>query len=242
MRIIISVFIIILALVSVRLINLTCDCEDVDIFMWNAQNLGPTKLEDGRLDHIARIASKHDIIILQEVTDASGNAAKALCAQFESHTCRVSQRTGTNRKEQFVIASRLPVGTITMIEHPSLERGVASIQVLLSSGPITLLTTHLKPDRVSEELDVIETLITDRTILIGDLNADCSYLTRERYLNDLRWIVTEHADTTVSESDCAYDRAGVTRDLLGHVRGYRIESGIAPELSDHKPIVLVLAP
>lgn len=47
-------------------------------------------------------------------------------------------------------------------------------------------------------------------ILLGDLNADCSYLkeTDPISLKDPAyiWLIGDDADTTVSQTDCAYDR------------------------------------
>lgn len=51
-------------------------------------------------------------------------------------------------------------------------------------------------------------------ILLGDFNADCSYVTsaqwpsiRLRSLDACRWLIPDSADTTVADTtDCAYDR------------------------------------
>ena len=50
-------------------------------------------------------------------------------------------------------------------------------------------------------------------LILGDFNADCSYLSRHRYnsldlVSDTRftWLIGNDADTTTSSSNCAYDR------------------------------------
>lgn len=84
-----------------------------------------------------------------------------------------------------------------------------------------LVGAHIKPSDAVAELnamdDVYDTLTnkfgTLNGILLGDFNADCSYVSKTKYLNldlvkDKRftWLVDSDVDTTVSLSDCAYDR------------------------------------
>jgi len=223
-------------------LDLECsDCEGITIASWNVQNLGPTKLEDGRAALIASQLIDYDIILVQEITDASGNAGSLLCTTFENHTCLVSERTGTNRKEQFLIASRYPIKNTTLIEDEALERGVYIGDIDLGYRSITIANAHLKPDRVPEELAALERILPDSVILTGDLNADCHYLPEgtRTYLTRLHWIIPDREDTTTARSTCAYDRFVVSTDALELISGYRIEN-LDGELSDHHPIVLTI--
>jgi len=50
-------------------------------------------------------------------------------------------------------------------------------------------------------------------LLLGDFNADCSYVSSTEWAgvalhNDDRftWLIGDEVDTTVANSDCAYDR------------------------------------
>lgn len=54
---------------------------------------------------------------------------------------------------------------------------------------------------------------TDNGIILGDLSADCSYLSRSNYekldlVTDTRftWLIDDDIDTTTGSSKCAYDR------------------------------------
>jgi len=54
---------------------------------------------------------------------------------------------------------------------------------------------------------------THSGIILGDLNADCKYLSKTRYgeldlVTDNRflWLIDSDADTTTKTTDCAYDR------------------------------------
>ena len=80
---------------------------------------------------------------------------------------------------------------------------------------------HADPDTAVEEMDALVDVHaavqrhwnTDNIVIMGDLNADCSYASgraRERLLlrNDPQfiWLIDDDVDTTVTNSDCAYDR------------------------------------
>ncbi|XP_065415909.1 deoxyribonuclease-1 isoform X1 [Chrysemys picta bellii] len=62
-------------------------------------------------------------------------------------------------------------------------------------------------------LDVIDKWGTDNILFLGDFNADCSYVgpqdwpsIRLRTSDAFQWLIPDSADTTVSYTDCAYDR------------------------------------
>lgn len=50
-------------------------------------------------------------------------------------------------------------------------------------------------------------------MFLGDFNADCSYVTKKdwssirlRSSEVFKWLISDDMDTTVGNSDCAYDR------------------------------------
>ena len=90
--------------------------------------------------------------------------------------------------------------------------------------PFFLVGLHSKPtDTVSElnNLDDVynqatEYFRTENAIILGDLNADCTYLSRTRYnqldlVTDGRftWLIDNDQDTTTTSTNCAYDRSEV---------------------------------
>ena len=72
-------------------------------------------------------------------------------------------------------------------------------------------------------------------ILLGDLNADCSYYdTPPSHFLDWNWIIRDDEDTTSSLTNCAYDRIIVTQNVNTLVSNYGIYTeGIDKEVSDH---------
>lgn len=83
---------------------------------------------------------------------------------------------------------------------------------------------HVSPNDAVEEignLTVVHAAAVqrwdDNIIIMGDLNADCSYVANYRWDSiPLRtdqkyyWPIADDADTTVATSACAYDRYDVT--------------------------------
>ena len=134
----------------------------------------------------------------------------------------------------------------------------AQFELLNASGnssgfDFTLFTIHTKPASALEEIDALHEVIqsyqeNDTTetdvILLGDLNADCSYATaQELWESPLRqpqynWLVNDIADTTVSSTDCAYDRIITLDDLNGRLVGsWGIDTSITnTSVSDHYPV------
>ena len=134
----------------------------------------------------------------------------------------------------------------------------AQFELLNASGnssgfDFTLFTIHTKPASALAEIDALHEVIqsyqeNDSTetdvILLGDLNADCSYATaQELWESPLRqpqynWLVNDIADTTVSSTDCAYDRIITLDDLNGRLVGsWGIDTSITnTSVSDHYPV------
>ena len=94
---------------------------------------------------------------------------------------------------------------------------------LLAVSDLVLIGLHARP-HVTDTQAEINALVsvyegavirynTTNVIIMGDLNADCSYLSNSRY-DDLifttnssfLWLIGKENDTTVSNSSCAYDR------------------------------------
>ena len=88
--------------------------------------------------------------------------------------------------------------------------------------PFFLIVIHTQPSDTANEidglLDVYDSAVnyfsTSAGMILGDLNADCSYLSNTKY-NNLRlfvntsftWWIDKNADTTSkATTDCAYDR------------------------------------
>lgn len=101
---------------------------------------------------------------------------------------------------------------------------------------------------------LVSQLNTANGVILGDFNADCSYLSNSKYarlslVNDSRfvWLINSTTDTTTSPSECSYDRIVVARDIARFVVNgsagvfrFDVEYGLDAEqtllVSDHYPV------
>lgn len=93
----------------------------------------------------------------------------------------------------------------------------------ISSGitDFVLVAIHTSPSKANQEIDqlvavyddVMKQLAITNVIILGDLNAACSYMSDRDWktnhlVNDKRfhWLISDCVDTTVNGGHCAYDR------------------------------------
>jgi len=126
---------------------------------------------------------------------------------------------------------------------------------------VVLMGLHSRPDDVKEELGKLPDTIksvdrhfhsADGVISMGDFNADCSYAsghTRDSLeifdsSSDFTSLIPSSADTTVSNSNCAYDRIIVYGSQVSarSAKVYNYQSAMhlsyddAYDISDHFPV------
>jgi len=189
----------------------------------------------------------------------------------------ISERLGrTTSKEQYAFFYK--VGTVSVVtthqwpdvgDHFEREPYVVRFRPTsnYAVGDFAFLGIHVKPEDAVKEIDkMVEVYDSVRTmwnlqemLLGGDLNAACTYVRPGDWVNirlrqDSRflWTIGDTADTTVTTTNCAYDRlilAG-TRLQSNYVSGSAvvhrfdtvqgISNALALETSDHYPVELRL--
>ena len=96
-----------------------------------------------------------------------------------------------------------------------------AVYLLIAIPDVVLIGIHVKPSEAELELDglvkvyeeTVQKFFTFNVLLMGDMNADCSYVPddvydRLNFTTDSRflWLIDKLQDTTVSGTHCAYDR------------------------------------
>jgi len=87
---------------------------------------------------------------------------------------------------------------------------------------LVLIGIHVRPSDAEAEINGLVPVYeaaesrynTSHIIIMGDMNADCTYLSNSRYdglifTTDSRrflWLISKDEDTTTANSSCAYDR------------------------------------
>ncbi len=237
----------------------------IKLVAWNLHIFGDAKSKNVTLMHnYVTVITNHDVAIIQEIRDADNSSFWELCTlvnQYANYSCLLSSRAGsTSSKEQYGVFIR-----ITSFENQSIivqeiidynendslrvlfERPPLAFTVGVENYSVTIVTIHTKPDAVPEELSALESLDfasnSRNTLIIGDLNADCSYYSRskEGHFSHWKWIISDTADTTSGSSNCAYDRIIANKNATNEIKQAIIYSNFSSDISDHYPIAVVIA-
>ncbi|XP_020487895.1 deoxyribonuclease I-like 1-like [Labrus bergylta] len=241
---------------------------------------------------LLKILSRCDLCLIQEVRDSKGEAIRALLNDLNgyeksnSYSYVASERLGRKTyKEQYVFIYRknmLEVKEHYQYPKPAGEghndTDVFSREpfIVRFHSPTTLVKDfvligqHTCPRNAMKEMDQLYTVFkgvhqkwkTDNVMILGDLNADCSYVTikgwravRLRSDPRFRWLIGDEQDTTVREkTHCAYDRIIVHgREIISSIvpgsaqpfnfkENFHLTEEEALEVSDHFPVEVDLKP
>ncbi|XP_047427167.1 deoxyribonuclease I-like 1-like [Mugil cephalus] len=241
---------------------------------------------------LLKILSRCDLCLIQEVRDSKGEAIKALVKDLNrfdrsnSYSYVESERLGRKTyKEQYVYIYRNNVLEVKeQYQYPKLEGEGTNETDVFSRGPFivrfhspttllkdfVLIGQHTCPKTAMKEIDELYTVFkwiykkwkTDNVMILGDLNAGCSYVTvkgwravRLRSDPKFRWLIGDEQDTTVREkTHCAYDRIIVHgREITSSIvpgsaqpfnfkENFHLTESEALEVSDHFPVEVDLKP
>ncbi|XP_068003031.1 deoxyribonuclease-1-like [Melanerpes formicivorus] len=258
------------------------------ISAFNIKVFGDAKMSNQTIANIiVSILSEYDIALVQEVRDSDLSAVKNLMEKLNSaspypYDYLVSIPLGrSSYKEQYLFVYRSDV--VSVLESYYYDDGCEPCGtdifsrepfIVKFSSPTTqveefvLVPLHAEPSNAAKEIDalydvytdVIDKWATNNIILLGDFNADCSYVTsaqwpsiRLRSLSDCVWLIPDSADTTVADTtDCAYDRiVACGTALLQEVvpgsatvndfqKTFQLQNKDALAVSDHFPVEVTL--
>jgi endonuclease/exonuclease/phosphatase family metal-dependent hydrolase len=246
------------------------------IAAFNVKVFGRTKLSRPEVVGVLKqIVRRYDIVLIQEVRDISEMTIPQFTAVVNNETserygAEVSERLGrTSSKEQYAFLYRTGVVEVVgTYQHndtgDEFEREPFSVLFRARDGgeEFFLLGIHVKPSDVEGELESLVPAFqlaslshgSSRGVILGDLNAGCSYLSRTAYerlslVTDpaFVWLLGYDSDTTVASSSCPYDRFIIHEALNSSVvkgsatvfnftEAYSLTAQQAENVSDHFPI------
>ena len=222
---------------------------------WNLQTFGMKKAKD---DYVMGEYNKTlsrlgcDFIVVQEIRDV--DAVKSFgrfCNMFSGFTCLMSSRAGrSSSKEQFGVLynSNLKVNGVRDFNPDPTdrwERPPFLINFTTGNYSFSVVIVHVKPDKVEtkKEIKALEDefgVFTDKVVIIGDMNAGCSYLSysdEKELFKDWTWFIPFEADTTSGNSKCGFDRVVVNQVFKKSVSAVGVWIWDVPlNVSDHYPI------
>uniref|UniRef100_A0A8C9PTX6 Deoxyribonuclease n=1 Tax=Spermophilus dauricus TaxID=99837 RepID=A0A8C9PTX6_SPEDA len=236
---------------------------------FNIQSFGDSKVSDPACGSIiAQILAGYHVMLVQEVRDPDLSAVSALMEQINSvskheYSFVSSQPLGRDQyKEMYLFIYRCACGL-----QGGGVRGQGGRPAPTAVKELVLIPLHAAPHQAVAEidalydvyLDLIDKWGTDDMVFLGDFNADCNYVRaqdwaaiRLRSSEVFKWLIPDSADTTVGNSDCAYDRivvcgAHLRRSLKpqsASVHDFQEEFGLdqaqALAISDHFPVEVTL--
>lgn len=218
--------------------------DSVKIANWNLNVFGNKKASDlGLLQTYASIINNYDIIFIQEIRNKKQKAFPQLCNFLPDYICIASSRAGrTSSKEQYGIIYKKGIQIQEFKDfnpdpNDRWERPPIKLTFNIENYKLTAYNLHTKPEDTTKEIDNLEKVVENQgnTIVLGDLNADCSYYNASD-ANDFdswHWVIKDNEDTTVSSTNCAYDRIILNQDAYKEYINDGIYKEITENLSDH---------
>jgi len=240
----------------------------IKIATFNIQTFGKTKAgKEDVMDVLADIMTNFDIIAVQEFRDKTEETPESFLNKINSkrdtYDYVLSPRLGrTISKENYAFYYNTKkihyIDSYTYSDPDDyFEREPFLGHFKSNDFDFVLINIHTKPDGAINEIEELDTVVIDAKtrfdekdyIVLGDLNADCSYFPDKTYtsLQDEQyyWIVPDNTDTTVKSTDCAYDRIIFTKnttskDYTGDWGVFRFDLEYDLEtpssISDHYPV------
>ncbi|XP_043567507.1 deoxyribonuclease-1 [Chiloscyllium plagiosum] len=214
----------------------------IKISAFNIKAFGDSKMSNATIaDIIVNLVQRYDIILIQEVRDADLSAVKTLMNKLNSpskeiYSYIVSDPLGhSTYKERYLFVYRNSKVSVVnsylyndgseKTGHDIFSREPFLVKFSLPYSAICdfiIIPQHTSPSSAVKEIDALYDVFldaktklgTDNMLIMGDLNADCSYVKpsdwayiRLRKDNQFQWLIPDSADTTSAiTTNCAYDR------------------------------------
>lgn len=257
---------------------------NIKIASFNIQIFGQSKMsKPDVVDVLVEILDRYDMTMVMEIRDSAGTAFPQLVNDLKKYSGKnyayvVSPRTGrSSSKEQYGYIYRTDRMFVSdewqypdladQFERPPYVVTFELIQPSSRSGTqLTIIPCHAKPDNAIDEMNALvdvydaveERSENPNAIIMGDLNADCSYVCKSCWdqvelWTDSRftWFVDNNADTTSGKSDCAYDRVIAAGNWLpkaaccavpfDYQKAYGLDDQLTKDVSDHYPVEWILS-
>ncbi|MEI7718836.1 MAG: endonuclease/exonuclease/phosphatase family protein [archaeon] len=220
----------------------------IKVANWNLQIFGDAKASKPELmNTYANTLTNFDIAFVQEIRDSDSSSFDALCSMLTNYNSRISSRAGrSSSKEQYGVLYKKGIKLEEMKDYnPDAqnrwERPPIEVSFNIEGYKLRAYNIHTKPAAVKSELASLEEIVSTNgnSVILGDLNASGSYYnpTVNTELDSWKWVIKDSEDTTVSKTDCAYDRIIMNNDAYQEYSTSGVSrAGIIKEVSDHFPV------
>ncbi|KAJ1111359.1 hypothetical protein NDU88_008695 [Pleurodeles waltl] len=253
---------------------------------FNARRFGIKKCKnEDVMSVITKIVLRYDIVVILEVFDSKEKAAKLLTDKLNSCTKGCPYKYVLSRplgrgdyKEQYLFVYRDDVVTVKDIyQYEDAQEGdedafarepfVVRFQSKTTAlKDFVIIPVHTTPKDSVKEIDelydvylaVKEKWKTQRVMILGDFNAEGSYVSKKKMKTirlrqdpNFHWLICDEQDTTATRTDCSYDRIVVHNKMLEGIvpnsarpfnfqEEYDLTEEETLDVSDHYPIEVEL--
>jgi hypothetical protein len=234
---------------------------------WNLRTFGEHRASDEVGKQLYQIASPFDILLFAEVrdSDCSTHSTCPIKTFFEKYfsdyqvflspSLHYCTNTHSGSEEYAMLVRRtVSFEHVSIVSYDDKDclfiRRPFGLEWVKDGMKYHLLLFHSNPNNQKELVklsDVFHQFNDQRTLLMGDLNTGCHYVSFEK-LNDYDirknydWLLSENSFTNVEQS-CPYDRIISTKDIscrLYHPRVLNQNQEAKRIQSDHYPITIEL--
>lgn len=256
----------------------TSQASSLRVGSFNIQVFGVSKMTNGTtVNHLVNILSRYDLVLIQEIRDASGSAIVNLLGFLneqnnDQYRMVLGARAGrSSSKEQYAFFYRKDLlQAVQFFDYSDpgdlFEREplIAYWKFLPNNEEFFTIGLHSKPEDVFNEMQALYNVYyyaedyfrNNKSILMGDFNADCTYLNNTQYNNlsmrndsQFTWHISKGTDTTSGATVCAYDRLVTTGSFSNRTSGvhvfnyqsfYNLDATTTSNISDHYPVGLTI--
>lgn len=216
----------------------------ISVASWNLQIFGDTKASNVTLmQNYKNKINDYEIVFIQEIRDEDGSSFRDLCSYLSDYNCKISSRAGrTSSMEQYGLIYKKGLNLISFSDYnpdaqDRWERPPIKVIFNLGLYNLTIFNIHVQPSNAQKELNYLQGITSNEgyIMVLGDLNADCDYYNNnlETEFDTWNWLISDSIDTTVSNSNCAYDRIIVNDNLYTKVKDSGVDNSITKDESDH---------
>ena len=226
--------------------------ETITIATFNIQDFGKAKMAKPEVvSQLVEIVRQYDVVAIQEISDKDQTVMPLFLQEINNlgeplYQYTIGPRVGTSSKEQYAYLYREEINlTNNFTFNYEFERDPYLACFIKESFGFCLATIHTPPDSAPKEVAMLYlvaeqlNMLDEDYLILGDFNADCSYMNEAQVsilLTDHVWIVPSSADTTVSQTDCAYDRIVASPSIHSRFRDWGIYQIESRTVSDHHPV------
>jgi endonuclease/exonuclease/phosphatase family metal-dependent hydrolase len=248
--------------------------QTIRIAAFNIQIFGESKRSKPEVMNVlSKTARNFDIMLVEELRDDTETTLPIYLDQINSlpgpkYAAVSSPRLGrTSSKENYAYVYNAEkvqlLSNYTFTDPPAgmatdrFQREPFVARFKSGSFDFVLIGIHTQPDNTVNEINELPLVLDDAAgkfpgetdfIILGDLNADCTYLKAGDALylknSSFTWVIPDSADTTTKSTNCTYDRMILRSNesysgnwgVFRFDTEYGLNQSFTEEVSDHYPV------